>query len=202
MAQKKQFLDLDINNILPRSFYHRDTKTLARELLGHYIVHCNSDGITAGKIVETEAYLQNDPACHAARGMTTRNRVMFGPPGHAYVYFIYGMYYCFNVVTREEGVGEAVLVRALEPAAGIPLMEDRRSRKRITELCAGPGRLTQALGIGKEHNGRDLTKKPLFICGGQTKKIQVANTTRIGIREGNELLLRFYIAGNPYISKK
>jgi DNA-3-methyladenine glycosylase len=191
-----------MQNVLPRSFYGRDTPTVARELLGHYLVHCSPEGVTAGKIVETEAYLQNDPACHAAKGMTARNRVMFGPPGHAYIYFIYGMYYCLNAVTRQEGVGEAVLVRALEPATGIPLMEARRGRSRATGLWSGPGRLVQALGIKKNQNGEDLTRGPLFICCGQAGGIKVVNTTRVGIRQGSELLLRFYVAGSPYVSKK
>lgn len=190
------------NKILPRSFYQRDTVTVARELLGHYLVHHSADGLTAGRIVETEAYLQGDPACHASRGMTPRNRVMFGPPGHAYVYFIYGMYYCFNVVTREEGVGEAVLIRALEPAAGIALMKSRRRREKINELCSGPARLVQAMGITREHNGADLTREPLLICPGVITPAGIVTTTRIGIRSGSELPLRFYLQESAFVSKK
>lgn len=189
-------------DVLPRSFYARDTRMVARELLGHYLVHKSSEGVAAGKIVETEAYLQNDPACHAARGMTRRNQAMFGPPGCAYIYFIYGMYYCFNVVTREEGVGEAVLIRALEPVAGISLMQFRRGRKKITELCSGPGRLVQALGIVKEQNGQDLTGGPLVICRGNHEGLPVVTTTRIGIKNGSALPLRYYIAGSPFVSRK
>ncbi|WP_242868901.1 DNA-3-methyladenine glycosylase [Desulfotomaculum copahuensis] len=188
--------------ILPRSFYRRDTVTVARELLGHYLVHQSPDGLTAGRIVETEAYLQGDPACHASRGMTPRNRVMFGPQGYAYVYFIYGMYYCFNVVTRDEGVGEAVLIRALEPAAGIALMKSRRRREKINELCSGPARLVQAMGITREHNGADLTREPLFICHGGTMPAGIVTTTRIGIRAGSELPLRFYLRESAFVSKK
>lgn len=189
-------------NILPRCFYDRDTVTVARELLGQILVHRSPDGVTTGIIAETEAYLQGDPACHASRGMTPRNRAMFGPPGHAYVYFIYGMYYCFNVVSQAEGIGEAVLVRALEPVEGIPLMQARRHRQILKELCGGPARLVQAMGITREHNGTDLTKGSLVVCRGATGGFEIVTTTRIGIKEGAELPLRFYIKDNLYISKK
>jgi len=190
------------NNILPRSFYARGALVVAQELLGCYLVHISPEGVAAGKIVETEAYLQGDPACHASRGMTGRNRVMFGPPGHAYIYFIYGMYHCFNAVTGREGVGEAVLIRSLEPVLGIPLMQARRGREKLTELCGGPGRLVQALGLGKEQNGQDLTKGDLVICRGEGKSFNVVTTNRVGIREGADLPLRYYVAGSPFISRK
>jgi len=187
-------------NILPRSFYARDTRVVAEELLGHYLVHFTEEGLAAGKIIETEAYLQNDPACHAARGMTRRNRVMFGPPGHAYIYFVYGMYYCFNAVTREEGVGEAVLIRALEPVAGISLMRARRGRKDLRDLCSGPGKLVQALGITGKQNGQDLTAGTLVICRGNRSGLEIIRTTRIGIKSGGDLPLRFYVAQNQFVS--
>lgn len=189
-------------NILPRRFYDRDTVTVARELLGQILVHRSPEGVTSGIIVETEAYLQGDPACHASRGMTPRNRAMFGPPGHAYVYFIYGMYYCFNVVSQAEGIGEAVLVRALEPVEGIALMQARRHRQTLKELCGGPARLVQAMGITREHNGADLTTGALVVCRGEASDFETVTTTRIGIKEGADLPLRFYIKDNVYISKK
>ncbi|HAU32135.1 MAG: Putative 3-methyladenine DNA glycosylase [Desulfotomaculum sp. 46_296] len=201
-AEEIKIISAPIDRVLPVSFYDRDTRIVASELLGHILVNSNSEGMTSGIIVETEAYLQNDPACHAARGMTKRNRAMFGPPGCAYIYFIYGMYYCFNVVTREQGVGEAVLIRALEPIGGIELMKKRRGRDKLTELCRGPGRLVQAMGIDKNQNGQDLTGNELFVCAADEGGHNIVNTTRVGISEGKELPLRFYIAGNPNVSKR
>ena len=188
---------------LMRDFYSRSTIKVARELLGCYLVHHSLDGITGGMIVETEAYLQNnDPACHTSRGLTRRNQVMFGPPGYAYVYFVYGIYYCFNAVTNSMGIGDAVLIRALQPVAGIPQMQQRRGKERSRDLCSGPAKLVQALGILKEHNGADLTSGPVCIYPRLEKPPAVVTTTRIGIKAGSELLLRYYIEGNSYISKK
>ncbi len=203
-TEERRITPEQFGRILPVSFYNRDTGIVARELLGQILVSNNSEGMTSGVIVETEAYLQNDPACHAARGMTERNRAMFGPPGCAYIYFIYGMYYCFNVVTREQGIGEAVLIRALEPLEGIELMKKRRGRDKLTELCSGPGRLVQAMGIDKGGNGRNLTGNGngLFICAAGECGHKIVNTTRIGISEGKELPLRFYIDGSPFVSKR
>lgn len=191
------------DNILPHDFYSRDTALVARHLLGKVLVHHSPAGIAAGRIVETEAYKQGDPACHAYRGMTPRNRAMFGPAGHVYIYFTYGMHYCFNVVTADAGVGEAVLLRALEPLAGIELMRARRGRGSILELCSGPARLVQAMGIDPGLYGHDLTREPLvLIRGTDIPEKDVVVTTRVGITSGAELPLRFYVKGSRYVSKK
>ncbi len=193
--------NLVIGTPLPREFYGRDTVQVARELLGCLLVHRTPEGTAAGIIVETEAYLQGDPACHASRGMTPRNSPMFGPPGFAYVYFTYGMHFCFNVVSSSEGIGEAVLIRALEPVLGVDLMKRRRGKENIRDLCSGPAKLTQAMGIGRNENRCDLTGDKLFICyGPQTSSL--VTTTRIGIREGVDLPLRFYLQGNKFVSRK
>ncbi|KJS13976.1 MAG: 3-methyladenine DNA glycosylase [Peptococcaceae bacterium BRH_c8a] len=190
-----------IRSPLPRDFYGRDTVNVARELPGCMLVHHTQEGTTAGIIVETEAYLQGDPACHASRGITPRNSPMFGPPGFTYVYFTYGMHYCFNVVSAAEGVGEAVLIRALEPVLGVELMKIRRKRENTHELCSGPAKLTQALAIGKEQNRCDLTGEQIYICLARPAA-PLVTTTRIGIREGAELPLRFYLEGSKYVSRK
>jgi DNA-3-methyladenine glycosylase len=188
-----------------RRFFEQPTAEIARALLGAELIHVTRDGEAAGRIVECEAYLSDcDPACHAARGQTPRNAPMFGPPGHSYVYFIYGMYYCFNVVTARKGTGEAVLIRALEPLRGIDLMCRRRKTSTVTNLCSGPGKLTVALGISKEQNQLDLSKEPLRLL--QTRQIlkpeeRIGVSGRIGISAAKELPLRFYIEGNPHVSK-
>jgi len=189
---------------LPKSFFKQETTAVARGLLGKILVHHSPDGETAGRIVETEAYLcQNDPACHAARGMTARNAAMFGPPGTAYVYLIYGMYYCFNVVTAPLGVGEAVLIRALEPLTGLELMAKRRGTCVKKLLAAGPGRLCQAMGIGPGHNGADLSGDVLYLAdNGMAVREDIVAAKRVGISVATELPLRFYIRGNPFISRK
>ncbi|MCG8402482.1 MAG: DNA-3-methyladenine glycosylase [Firmicutes bacterium] len=186
---------------LSREFYARDTVTVARALPGCVLVRRTPEGTTAGIIVETEAYLQGDPACHASRGMTPRNSPMFGPPGYAYVYFTYGLHFCFNVVSAGEGIGEAVLIRALEPVAGIELMRRRRGREDIRQLCSGPAKLTRAMAIGREENRSDLTGDKIFICGG-SEQGELVTTTRIGIRDGADLPLRFYLHRSRFVSRK
>ena len=186
-------------------FYRQETMTVARALLGAVLVHDAPEGRTAGRIVETEAYLWGDPACHAYRRKTARNAVMFGPPGHAYVYQIYGMHHCVNIVTAPEGVGEAVLVRALEPLEGIELMQRRRGLDKLTDLCKGPGRLVQAMGITRAMNGSSLVSGPISIWSPDTapifsKKSSIVVTTRIGITQGADLPYRFHLPDNRFVS--
>ena len=172
-------------------------------MLGKVLIHNSLEGPAAGIIIETEAYIQSDPACHAYRGITPRNRAMFGPPGHAYIYFTYGMHYCFNVVTASEGVGEAVLIRALEPLEGLDLMRKRRHQSRLIDLCSGPAKLVQAMGIESGMYGHDLTQEPLFIVTGtRAEEQEIVVTTRVGISVATDLPLRFYSKGNQYVSKK
>jgi DNA-3-methyladenine glycosylase len=190
--------------ILPPSFYARPTLRVARDLLGQILVHETTRGTAAGRIVEVEAYLpKNDPGCHAAKGKTPRNQVMFGPPGHAYVYFCYGNHYLFNVVTEKNGTPGAVLIRALEPVQGRELMAKRRGGLEVSsrQLTNGPGKLVQALGIRREHNQSAICQKPLYIQKAE-RTGKVKTTTRIGITEGSELLLRFCLEGNSYLSVK
>ncbi len=151
------------SNMLERDFYARPAIEVARDCLGKILVH----GKTAGRIVETEAYLGvDDRAAHAWRGLTDRTRVIFGPPGHAYIYFIYGMYECLNFVAEREGQAGCVLIRAVEPLAGIPGMRRRRpTAKPIEDLASGPGKLTRAMGISRKQNGADLTEGPLQVRG-------------------------------------
>ena len=183
--------------ILPRSFYARSTVEVARGLLGKVLVH----GVTAGIIVETEAYLGGDDlAAHSARGLTARTRVIFGPPGHAYVYLIYGMYECLNLVAEPDGRPGCVLIRALEPVSGVELMQARRGAiRKVAQLANGPGKLTLALGITRAHNGADVTRGPLVVraaaCAGE---VEIEVTPRIGITRSLELPLRFVLVGNGF----
>jgi DNA-3-methyladenine glycosylase len=189
------------SEVLPRGFYDRDTAEVARELLGTVLVHGN----TAGRIVETEAYLGGDDlAAHSARGVTPRTRVIFGPPGHAYVYFIYGMYECFNAVVGPEGTGGAVLVRALEPLLGLEIMRQRRpGAKRREQLASGPGKLTLAMAITRRHNGRDLTRGDLTIRRLHAReKFEIETTPRIGITHCADWPLRFVVRGSHFLSRR
>ena len=178
-------------------FFKQSTTELAKALLGKYLVY----GDLRGKIVETEAYLyRDDPGCHAARGLTPRNAPMFGPAGRSYVYLIYGMYYCLNVVSGKTGEGEAVLIRAIEPVQGIEIMEERRKTSKIENLCNGPGKLTQAFGITREHNNLCFLTGELQIHNSREKP-EIITSTRIGLSAGQDLELRFYIAGSRFVSK-
>jgi len=185
-----------VRRALPRSFYDRDTQEVARDLLGKHLVHVADGAARVGRIVETEAYLgPHDLAAHSAKGLTPRTRVMFGPPGHAYVYLIYGMYWCMNVVTEREGHASAVLLRALEPVRGI---EGRTQ---------GPGLLCRAMGIDKRLHGHDLLSRELFIADpGNARPVRIVRRPRVGVDYAGPRwagrLLRFYERGNPYVSRR
>jgi DNA-3-methyladenine glycosylase len=178
---------------LPRSFYDRDTILVAQDLLGRELVHVVGGRARRGRIVEVEAYLgPHDRAAHSSRGLTPRTRVMFGPPGHAYVYFVYGMHFCMNVVTEPEGRAAAVLLRALEPL------------HEIEARTQGPALLCRALGIDQRHNGRDLTNGSLFVAEGAVPSIRVVRRPRVGVDYAGHWarrLLRFYIKGSPHVSR-
>lgn len=199
---------------LKREFYSRDTLTVAKELLGKVLVH-NVDGyVLKGKIVETEAYLGlADKAAHTYGGkITKRVETMYGKPGHAYVYFIYGKYFCLNTVTVKEGVPEGVLIRGIEPLEGRDQMILNRFDKGIEELTRyemknisnGPGKLTMAMNIDRDLNKEDLCMDKLYIELGDDEDLDIIETTRIGIDYAKEAIdypYRFYIQGNPYVSK-
>jgi DNA-3-methyladenine glycosylase len=194
---------VQVGRSLPSSFYDRSTEQVARELLGAILEHRSADGVASGRIIETEAYLgPDDPACHAVAGRTERTWHLHGPPGIAYIYFIYGVHWCFNAVTREEGHGSAVLVRALEPIAGLDLMRQRRpGARRDIDLANGPGKLCQALGVDGSLDGARLDRGPLRILVGEpVDDAQVDVTARIGITRAADWPLRWLVRANPYVS--
>ena len=188
-----------------RSFYARPTVEVARSLLGTILLHRTDDGLLAGVIVEVEAYLgQDDPAAHSSAGRTARTRVIFGDPGHAYVYKIYGLHHCLNVVAEPGGTPGCVLIRALEPVCGIDTMRSRRvAARRANQIASGPAKLTQAMGIGIEAYGADLLGEPLSIrVPRREPEVKVKTTKRIGIRKARELDLRFFIVDNEHVSRR
>lgn len=196
-------MEVRVGRSLPTSFYDRPTELVARDLLGAVLEHESPEGIASGKIVETEAYLgPDDPACHAVAGRTERTWHLHGPPGTAYVYFIYGVHWCFNAVTREEGHGSAVLVRAIEPVRGLDLMKRRRgSARRDVDLTNGPGKLCQALGIDGALDGARLDRGPLRIRAGEPVRDEdVDVTARIGITRAADWPLRWLLRASPYVS--
>ncbi|MBU0687810.1 MAG: DNA-3-methyladenine glycosylase [Candidatus Margulisbacteria bacterium] len=186
---------------LPRHFYDRSTLTVAKNLLGKLLVHKVGKSILSGVIVETEAYTANDPACHASRGKTKRNAVMYGRPGHAYVYFIYGNHFCINAVTESHGIAGAVLIRALAPVDGVRSMQRRRRKSEVTHLANGPGKLCQALGIARAENGCDLTLGSLIIAAYDFGKFSMVKAPRIGISQATDWPWRFYVKGNKFVSR-
>ena len=188
---------------LPARFYDRPTELVARHLLGAIIECTTVDGMTRARIVETEAYTgPDDPACHAAAGLTARTTHLFGPPGMSYVYFIYGMYWCFNAVTRERGHGAAVLVRAVHPLDGMSLMHRRRPRaRRERDLTNGPGKLCMAMGITGAMSGTSLRRPPIVLrAGDPVQDSEVVVTPRIGITQAAEWPLRYFVRDDPYVS--
>lgn len=193
-----------MNSPLPRAFYSRETIHVARDLLGMRLVREIGRRQLIGRIVETEAYRgADDPASHAARGMTGRNEVMFGPPGHAYVYFTYGMHFCFNIVAHKSTLPGAVLVRAIEPLEGLDYMARRRGRTNLRYLANGPGKVTEAFAIARLLNGHDLTiPSQLHLMEGTLRTGErVARSRRIGIGSNDTRLWRFYVRSNPFVSR-
>lgn len=195
---------------LPAHFYAASAELVAPGLLGHYLLCRTATGLSGGVIVETEAYLAKDPACHGFKGPTARNAAMFGPPGRAYVYFIYGNHWCFNAVCEKEGVPEAVLVRAIAPVFGVRSMRERRPVKTPGALTNGPAKLCQALGITRCADDVDLcaTDSPVFIARNPNRSGLISGagslvrTTRIGISRAADWPLRFYLESSGYVSRR
>src|SRR5215471_1246736 len=200
--------------ILPRSFFNRDPRVVARELLGELVVRRQGGKVLAGRIVEVEAYLGSDDlAAHAAAGRTARNEVLFGPPGHAYVYFIYGVHYCLNISCLPDGEAGGVLIRALEPVAGLDRMARARgledlnleSVRDLRKLTSGPGRLSEAFGITRPRdNGKDLVspRSDLQVVDDGFHGGRIVVTRRIGIVKSADMLLRYVLEGNEFVSRK
>jgi DNA-3-methyladenine glycosylase len=189
---------------LPRRFYARSSLEVARDLIGRLLVRTLPGQRLVGRIVEAEAYQEGDPASHSFRGRTQRTEVMFGRPGHLYVYFTYGMHYCMNVVTGREGEGSAVLLRAAEPLEGLDWMRDRRGMEEARLLCAGPGRLTQAFGVDRTHNGIDLVRGDMmFIAGGApVPDERVGVSSRVGVTVGMDRPWRYFDSESPFVSRR
>ena len=200
--------------LVPRAFFNRDPRTVARELLGKLIVRSEGHKMLAGRVVEVEAYLgAGDLAAHAAAGQTERNAVLFGPPGHAYVYFIYGVHYCLNISCLPDGRAGCVLIRALEPVSGLREMAKARklgdlefdAPRELRKLASGPGRLCEALGITRPRdNGKDMVAKgtDLRVMDDAFKIREIGVTPRIGITKSAELPLRYIVADSPYLSRR
>lgn len=196
-------------NPLPRSFFNRPTQTVARELLGCYLIRKLSGILLVGTVVETEAYIgERDLACHAKAGRTPRTEIMYGPPGFAYVYFTYGIHWMLNLVTEEDGFPAAVLIRAIQPLKGIAHMQDRRGRKSLFQLASGPAKLTQSLGIARKENGLDCcqTDSPLTLTrGAAVPSSSIVATPRIGLGQTPEPWLskpwRFAVRRCKFVSR-
>lgn len=190
---------MDLLKTLPRSFYDRSTLDVARDLIGKRLCCHLHDNFLSARIVETEAYIgREDEACHAATGRTNRNQVMFGPPGYTYVYFIYGMYHCLNVVTEREGFPAAVLIRAAEPREGFGLTNEAGM---ISRALSGPGKLCREFGLTLEHNGLSLTGSKLFVADANEIPRAVSRSARVGLSKGNDKQWRFFDADSQTVSK-
>lgn len=199
--QADRRLDLAPGNLLPRDYYARTALEVGPDLIGKLFVRRLGDEILSGWIVETEAYMgSDDPASHAYRGLTGRNHTMFGSPGHLYVYRSYGVHFCANVVTGQEGVGTAILLRALEPRDGLTSMRIRRGLQRDRLLCSGPGRLCQALAISASQDGADLCDDECFIVDAD-RTVDIKSTRRIGISIAVDRPWRFVQVGSSFLSR-
>lgn len=190
-----------MKRLLPAAFYARETELVARELLGKVLFVRDRGRVLGGRIVETEAYGGDDPASHSSRGATPRSAIMFGPPGFAYVYFVYGMHCMLNFVTEPEGRAGAVLIRALEPLLGRTLMSRRRAGAPPGRLTNGPGRLCRALGLTLKDNGASLRGPRLAVYDDGLRPSAVRTSPRVGITKGTETLWRFFIDGHPDVSR-
>ncbi len=185
------------------NFFDEGTLAVAKNLLGAYLVVESPEGAAIGRIVETEAYLWNDEASHSFRGRTVRNSPMFEEAGTVYVYFIYGSHYCFNITTNKKGIGEAVLIRALEPIQGLELMKKRRGINEIKRLCKGPANLVKAAGIAREDNNTKINRSRIkLLKDEQIPNSKIISAKRIGIVKGSSKKYRFYIKGNGHVSRK
>jgi DNA-3-methyladenine glycosylase len=194
----------NINKPLQRKFFLGDTLKIARELLGKIIVKHDGKNILKGKIVETEAYIgEHDPACHAFQKFTDRSSVLYEKGGTIYVYFVYGNYFCFNIVTGKEGTGDAVLIRAVEPLEGLEIMKNRRPKAKNTrELTNGPSKFCMAFGLDGKFNRNDITGKDIYITSpAKREKFEIASSKRIGLNVGVDFPYRFFIKNNEFVTK-
>jgi DNA-3-methyladenine glycosylase len=195
---------------LPRTFYEPSALVVAPQLLGHWLVRDTPEGPAGGPIVETEAYIAGDAACHAVPGLTPRNRVMFGPPGHAYVYFIYGCHFCVNAVCQPAGLAEAVLIRAIEAQVGLGFLRKQRGLHEQCALTNGPAKLCEAMQIDRQINGADLCDPRSGLIIAQNSHVgdflqqrgPVVTTVRIGLTRAADLPLRFYLDGSAFVSRR
>ena len=194
---------VDISKPYSKSFYERSTLNVAREILGSLLVREIDGEILAGFIIEGEAYIENEEGCHAFNGVTPRCEIMFGPGGMAYIYFVYGMYWCLNATTEKEGRAGAVLIRSVEPISGLDFMKRKRKKESTVELCSGPGKLTVSFALDNRLNGWDLSKPPFRILEPPRDikpELKIKKTRRIGLKKAKHLEYRFCIDNSPYIS--